>query len=440
MYRKFFFISFAAAALLLLCNVAASAQVGELRGRVVRLQPDGTKAGAPDAVIDVYRTDLGSGKPYTTKTDKRGNFVFAGLPYVGTYAIAASAPNARPEVIPSVKVGQGTEYEVVLSPGDGKRLTAEEMRSMASNASNATVSSGGSSAETKAKNEELVRKNNEILSKNKRIEEGNAIVERTYKAAGAAIDAKQYDAAITQLDEGLAVEEHPALPILMTAKAVALKARGVDRYNASVRETNDAAKTSGLEAARKDFREAAEISTKAVQLFKAQTPPTEPAALTSFNFNKLQALATRAEAMRLFVTKVDQSQADAGVAAFQEYIAAETDPAKKSKAQLDEAQMLFDAGVMDKALAEYQKILVTTPDDPDALVYSGIALFNIGAATSDKAKYQEAANYLQRFVDKAPDTHKFKADAKALLEEIKNQQNIKPEKPAGRSAGGRRRP
>ena len=37
------------------------------------------------------------------------------------------------------------------------------------------------------------------------------------------------------------------------------------------------------------------------------------------------------------------------------------------------------------------------------LLRSGQALFNIGAINTDKTKYQEAANYLARFVEKAPD-------------------------------------
>ncbi len=113
---------------------------------------------------------------------------------------------------------------------------------------------------------------------------------------------------------------------------------------------------------------------------------------------------------------------------------------KKAKAQMDDAQMLFDAGAPDKALAEYQKILAANPDNPDALLYAGLSLYSLGATNNDKTKYQEAANYLQRFVDKAPDTHKMKADAKAVLEEVKNQQNIKPEKTAPASGGRRRRP
>ena len=128
--------------------------------------------------------------------------------------------------------------------------------------------------------------------------------------------------------------------------------------------------------------------------------------------------------MRLFVTKADGTQADAGAAAFQDYIAVETDAAKKSRAQLDMAQMLLDAGAGDKAFAEFQKILAEKPDDPDANLGAGLALFSTG----DKARFQEAANFLQHFVDKAPDTHKFKNDAKAVLAELKSTENVVPEK------------
>ena len=96
--------------------------------------------------------------------------------------------------------------------------------------------------------------------------------------------------------------------------------------------------------------------------------------------------------MRLYVSKVDATQADAGVTAFKDYIAVETDPAKKAKAHLDLAQMLLDSGAADKALAEFQAILATQPDSPDANLGAGLALYAMG----DKAKFQEAANYLQR--------------------------------------------
>ena len=71
-----------------------------------------------------------------------------------------------------------------------------------------------------------------------------------------------------------------------------------------------------------------------------------------------------------------------------------------------------------------EKVLAEKPDDPDAIYGAGLALF----ATGNEAKYKEAANYLQRFVDKAPDGHKDKEATKAVLAELKNTANVVPEK------------
>ena len=57
-----------------------------------------------------------------------------------------------------------------------------------------------------------------------------------------------------------------------------------------------------------------------------------------------------------------------------------------------------------------------TPDSPEANLGAGLAVY----ATGDKAKFQEAANYLQQFVEVAPDTNPMKDDAKAILTELKN--------------------
>jgi tetratricopeptide (TPR) repeat protein len=436
MLRKLFFAIVAVTALLSM-TFSASAQTGELRGKVTINQADGTEAPASDVAIDVFRTDV-SGK-YNTKTNKKGEFVFAGLPYIGIYTIAASHPSARPTYLPNVRVGQGKDYELKLSPGDGKRLTLDEIKAAEKQNVGTGASSGapkGDSAADKAAREELIRKNAEIEAKNKKIEESNQVVARTFTAGNAALEAKNYDEAIKQYDEGITAD--PAQPALLTQKSAALKARGVDRYNAAITSKDEAAKGPGIEAAKNDFRASADAIKQALDALNAQTVPTDPQEQTRFNSNKIAALSTRAEAMRLFVTKVDQSQVDAGQKAYEEYLAVETDPARKATAQKGLAQMLFDANSFDKALAEYQKILAANPDDTDALVKSGMLLFNIGAMNNDKTKYQEAANFLQQFVDKAPDTDRLKADAKAILEELKNQQNVKAEKTTTTPARRRR--
>jgi tetratricopeptide (TPR) repeat protein len=430
MRRKYFFFTFVAAAMLLLSNLAVSAQTGQLFGEVLMKQADGTTVPAAGATIDVFRVDL-PGKQ-STKADKKGKFVFAGLFYAGTYIIAASAPNARPDIVSDVKAGREVNYQLTLSPGDGKRLTDAEAKSMTKAAP--ANSGGGESAEDKKKREELMAKNAEIEASNKKIEEANTVVARTAKAGNEFLAAKNYDAAIAQYDEGINIDPtHPGQPVLLTNKAVALTNRGIQRYNEAITSKDEAIQKSSREAAIKDWKEATVTAGKAMDFLKAEPAPTDATAIQGHNRNKLLAALARADAYRLYVSKGDPSQADVGLAAYQEYIAAETDPAKKAKAQLDAGQMLLDSGASDKAYAEFQKIIATDPENVDAMLGAGLALFQSG----DKAKFQEAANYLQRFVDKAPETHKLRASAKDALDYLKSQENVKPEKTT--TSGGRRR-
>src|SRR5689334_7329413 len=437
MICKYIYGALAVTALIVSVSLTACAQVGELRGHVFMQQADGQKVPLADAQIDVFRTDMAA--KFQTKTNKKGEFVFAGLPFTGTYIVAASHPTAAPNFVPGVKAGREVPCEITVTPGNGKRLTFEEIKAAGGGSSAPAGSEGGGSSESaanKAKREELAKKNTEIEDGNKKITEANEVIARTFKAGNEALTAgtlaskdkksdeaiQKFTAAVAAYDEGLAADADQ--PAILTNKAVALKARGVERYNSAVRLTDDAAKNAALQAAKDDFKAAADASGKAATMIKAQTAPTEAAEVQRYNANKYAALVTYAESMRLFVTKADQSQADAGAAAFKDYIAVETDPAKKAKAQLDMAQMLLDAGATDKALAEFKSILTTTPDNPDANLGAGLALY----AGGDKAKFQEAANYFQHFVEVAPDTHPMKADAKAILTELKNTENVTPEK------------
>jgi tetratricopeptide (TPR) repeat protein len=419
MHRSYLFTSIIAAAVLVLSAIVASAQTGPLRGHVILKQADGTTVKAAGAQVDVYRTDLPGS--YPNKTDKSGEFVYAGLPYVGTYIIAVSMPNAQPSYQPNVKAGRDVEYEIVLSPGDGRRLTADEAKKLAAGGSGSS-SSGGENAADKAKIEELKKKNEEIAKNNEKATNINKIVGDSFKAGNEALAAKRYDEAVKQYDIGLAAD--PEQAALLTNKSAALKGRGVDKYNAAIQTKDDAARTAGVEAAKVDFKDAAETADKAFEFIKKEPAVTDPNDQKQHDANKYATVTVRAEAYRLYVSKGDPSKTDVGIAAFQDYMAAETDAAKKSKAQLDLAQMLLDAGAGDKAFAVYQKILAEKPDDPDANLGAGLALYSTG----DKTKYQEAANYFQHFVDKAPDSHKFKNDAKDILANLKNTENVVPER------------
>jgi tetratricopeptide (TPR) repeat protein len=333
-----------------------------------------------------------------------------------------------------------------VTPGDGKRLSFDEIKAAGGGSptppaasGNSGSSSSGGSAEEKAKLEELKKKNAEIEAGNKKITEANEIIGRTFKAGNEALQAAsaasrannseealaKYTAAVASYDEGLTAD--PEQPAILTNKAVALKGRGVERFNSTVRSKtlDDAGKSAGLQQAKDDFKAAAEISGKAVTMIKALPVPTEAAEVQRYNGNKYAAMLTHAESMRLYVSKGgDPTQADPGIAAYKDYIAVETDPAKKAKAQLDMAQMLLDAGAADKALTEFRAILTENPNSPEANLGAGLAVY----ATGDKAKFQEAANFLQKFVEVAPDTNPIKDYEKSILTELKNSENVTPEK------------
>jgi tetratricopeptide (TPR) repeat protein len=439
MFRRYPLLGFACLSLIFSTAVFVSAQTAQLRGKVVVKQADGTTTPASGAAVLVQRTDIG-GK-YETKTNKKGEFVFAGVPLVGTYMIFVSNAGAEPTWMAGVRAGREIEYALEMPPGDGRSFTADEIKTIVAQGKAPGANSGEAkeSAEDKAKRGELEKKNAEILEKNKKVEESNAIIQRTFQAGNKFLQAKDYDQAIAQYDEGLTSDpEHPGAPSLLTNKSTALRARGVTRYNAAVKLPDEAAKKAGIDAAKKDWRDAFEAGSKAVETLKADVSsgPAETTANANTKTNLYFALLVKAEAASFFVSKVDNTQADAGVKAYEEYIAAETDLTKKAQAQHGLAQMLFDANEFDKALAEYQKILATNPDDLVALLRSGQALFNIGAMNNDKAKYQQAADYLAKYVDKAPDTDALKTDAQAILETLKEQENVKPAAAPGR----RRRP
>jgi len=443
MIRRYIFGTITATLVLAFAVITASAQVGELRGHVFMQQADGNKVPLADAQIDVFRTDVKG--DYHTKTSKKGEFVFAGLPFVGEYTIVASHPTASPNWLSKFKVGRGVMADITVTPGNGQRPTIDDLKNApASSGAAAATKSGnsGESAEDRAKREELIRKNKEIEEKNKKITESNEVINRTFKAGNEALNAgslasknnnsaeamQKYTEAVTQYDQGLAADSDQ--PALLTNKATALKARAIERFNQAIRSKNmdDAAKNAEYETAKNDFRAAAEASSKAVQIIKAVTAPTDPAELQRYNMNKYAAVATNAETMRLLVTKADPAKADDAVAAFRDYIALEQDAAKKAKAQLDVAQTLLDAGAADKALAEFKTILTAQPDNPDANLGAGLALYS----TNDQAKFQEAANYIQHFVDVAPDSHQMKEPAKEILSNLKNTEKIIPEKTAPR--------
>lgn len=403
-----------AALLVAVCASAASAQVVTINGKVTLKQADGTVVPVKDALVEIHRTDIK--QDFTAKTDKGGKYVNVGIPLTGTYTLIVSAPGARPTYIANIKLSAQPENNFELEAGDGSKLTMEQIKAATAGGGGggAQAASSANSAEAKKRAAELEAERKRIETENAKAAEINAKLPEILKSGDAAFKAKKYDEAISFFDQGLQVD--PEQAVFYEYKAVALRARGVDKYNAAVQNKDQTARASAKDAARADFKAATEAAEKAVSTYREFTSKRQAgnkgaggggAGPNPQSPNEeLGYMEQRSETYRIALQTSTQIDNEAAVKAIQEYIAAESDPAKKMKAQSGLGDALFLGGHVDEAIATYRQILQSNPQNLDAIFGLGIAL-----AAGDPSHYTEARDMLQQFVNKAPETNSRRQEA-----------------------------
>lgn len=110
--------------LFIITNIAA--QTGQLSGRVNRGQPPGaTPVPVSDALVELFRTDI-KGTLLSVKTDKNGDYKFTELTRGGVYFGCFSAPSLKAECRRLRVDGDFASH--YFEPGDGRRLTGEEIQ------------------------------------------------------------------------------------------------------------------------------------------------------------------------------------------------------------------------------------------------------------------------------------------------------------------------
>ncbi len=442
MFRKNYFTFLWVTILFLSAGLSAFAQTAPLRGRVELKKADGTTAKVDKAVVDVYRTDV-NGKAPSAKTDKNGSFVFAGLTLGQTFALAISAPGIKPEIYPNVKAGM-EDIVVTVYEGDGKKYTEDEVRQALAAPANSDASQKApqTTAEQKKAEAEYQKQVADVNAKNERTKNNDALIQKDFTEGAAAYKEKNYDVAISKYDEAINAEPNYAgsAPVLLNAKAVALKDRGYDSYAQGVKAADAASKASLNESAKKDWSAALDSLNRGLDVLKAATAP-DAAEQKKYDANKLFIYTNMIEVHRLLNRSgIDRTKAADAKTAYEQYLTLETDAAKKAKAQLDLADILREAGDFDGALATYRKVLETSPENPDALAGAGLSLFALGASVQPEntAQEQEGLNYLQRFTEVAPENHPLKASVKESVDYLKSKA-LTPQKTA-RPAAGRKKP
>lgn len=442
------FLRVALCAMLLgLCAVAeVSAQVVQASGKVTLKQADGTEAPLPGATVTIYRTDI-KGK-YEVKTDKGGRWVYAGIPFTGVFTVIVSGPNAKPTFITDVRFSQKPDgNDFTLEPGDGSVLTLEQVQAAGGSGggANRPAGGGGDSAATRKAREEMAKQQAAVDAENKKNAETNVKLNDVLKAGNEAFNAKKYDEAITSYDQG--IQADPTQSIFYLNKSVALRMRGVDKYNVAAKAKDNA----GRDAARADFKAAAEAGEKGLTTYReasakrgaaaggngggAAAPAAAGGGGAAHN-DELMYLASRSESYRVALQTSTQVSPDDAAKAIQEYVTKETDPAKKLKAQTSLGDALFQGGKIDEAVAAYQQTLTSSPDNLDAMYGMGVALLADPSPSADKVT--QARTMLQKFIAKAPDTDPRKQEAAGVVESLKAGNN-KAETETGKTPPARRK-
>ncbi|MBK9528548.1 MAG: tetratricopeptide repeat protein [Acidobacteria bacterium] len=331
--------------------------------------------------------------------------------------------------MPNIRGGQ-EKILITVYPGDGSKMPEDEVRKAANAKKAAPGEVPQNTEEMKKAQAEFEAKKKEVEEKNKKAANVNEITTRSIKEGKEAMDTKNYDVAIAKYTEGFAADPDfvGSAPIFLLNRGVAHVARAIETHNASVKSTDATEKVAAAGRVKQDILDAVQGYQQALTIQKNAAPADIPDK-ANFDATKMSLLRSAADAFRRSVEteRVDPAIIDLAKVMIPEYLAVESDAAKKNAVSLILPDMYRIQGESENAIAGYKQVLETSPDNPDALVGAGLSLVNLGFINDDKAKLQEGANYLQKFVSVAPDTHKLKISAADSIKYLK-EQNITPVK------------
>lgn len=405
-------------ALVIVSAAAIYAQTGSVEG-TVRVVENGAKKVVPNAVIDIYRTDIKG--HWTVKADKGGHYVMLGLPLQGTFTFVASAPNIAPAYLGNVRITQTPIVDMDVAPGDGSTMTLEQITAQQKAGGGAKPGAPTVSTADKAK-AEVAQKEYEQKKKEGEALQASFDLARTHYNTGIELTKAtppNYSAALSEFEQAATVDpgKHAAM-LLLSYRSYANLAEshyqiGVELFNQRKREE-----------AKPHFAQAVESAKRAIRAATGDTAANNPN-LTNDLVIYYNILAKNAI---LLVQHFNGAEmVDETVKALDE--AATLDPTNKNKWGVQKGELYFGAGRTEDAVTAYRAVLTADPANIDALYGLGLTLI----AGTEKAQIQEGANTLADFVSKAPATDKRVPIVKEALEGVKNAYKVEAEKPARRA-------
>ena len=302
----------------LLLSVPAFAQMTTVEGQVTG--PDGKPL--PGAEIKFDRTDIKGS--YKVKTDKKGHYGHYGLP-MGTYDLSVMIDGAPKDSMKGVKSNYSNPQTVNFNLA--KKEGAEE------GGLPDAASDKGLSKEEKETRDKALKSREAALAKNKELNDA-------YTAGKAALEAKQYDAAVEAFTKGSVLDE----------KQVVVWGGLADAYVGVAGQKKGDEAAAAYEKAFAAFRKAIELK------------PDDAAYYNNF------AIAL-AKGKKLEEAKVNLDKA------------AQFDPAGAGKYFYNMGALLVNGGQNEAAGEEFKKAVTADPNYADAQYQYGV--FLASKATTD---------------------------------------------------------
>jgi tetratricopeptide (TPR) repeat protein len=220
---------------LMLFAGSAWAQIAAIEGDVKG--PDGQPL--KGAVILIERQDM-KGTYKGAKTDKKGHYIYNGLPFPGTYTVSVYVEDQKRDQTAGVRTQLGDPVNISF---DLKQAAQQQQAATAATAAGAPATpeqERGLSKEQKEELEKQSKANAEIIAKNKALND-------TFNAGKDALAAKNYDAAVDAFQKGaemdpkqnviwanLADAEVGAAAAKTGADQQALYAKALDSYSKAI--------------------------------------------------------------------------------------------------------------------------------------------------------------------------------------------------------------
>jgi tetratricopeptide (TPR) repeat protein len=407
------FPAFASCALMALTSVSAFAQVARIEGTVAKA---GTTEPVVGAEVQIVRTDIKGN--YNVKSDKKGAFLHAGIPLTGTYTILVSAPGFQPTYFAGVKPG-GEPIKFDLNPGDGSKLTIDDIKRAQTSAPPAAGGSGGgqkqpSTAEIKKAQEEFEKKKAE----NEKLKADHENMKKLFDQGRQLAQNKDYSGAVTAFNEAAKLDAEQQA--IWANLSLALFNRGATQLNANQRDP-----------AKQDFVDSVNAASKAIALLDAQSSDPAKANDPNLKKSKVDYLNLRIKPASVLSERFgDTAHAEIMVKDYQAIIDLSTDPEVKKATKAKIAQSYFQMGKIPESSAIYEEILKDDQNNLDALYGLGLNL------SLDPSKSKDAAALWQKFLEKAPATDSRVAMVKEGIQSL----GIPQATPKADEKGRRRRP